>query len=75
MIGSKSVTGFWLVDCMRDLRMLSDPMAELFAMTADGRLSPVVAPPYPLGDAKRAHEDLRARATTGKVVLDPRLDR
>src|SRR6478672_1160811 len=41
MVGSKSVTGFWLVDCMRDLSMLNDPMAELFAMTADGRLSPV----------------------------------
>ena len=74
MVGSKSVTGFWLVDCMRDLSMLSGPMAELFAMTADGRLSPVVAPAYPLGDARRAHEDMRARATTGKVVLDTRAD-
>jgi NADPH:quinone reductase len=74
MVGSKSVIGFWLVDCMRDLSMLSEPMAELFAMTAEGRLSPVVGPAYPLGDARRAHEDLRSRSTTGKVVLDPRLD-
>src|SRR4051794_15856614 len=74
MVGSKSVTGFWLVDCMRNLSMLSQPMAQLFAMTADGRLAPVVGPAYPLGDARRAHEDMRARATTGKVLLDPTAD-
>src|SRR3954451_6013863 len=74
MVGSKAVVGFWLVDCMRDLTMLSEPMAELFALTAKGELSPVVAPAYPLGDARRAHEDLRARVTTGKVVLDTRAD-
>jgi NADPH2:quinone reductase len=71
MMGSKTVMGFWLIDCMRDLSMLNEPMAELFAMTADGRLRPVVGAAYPLADARRAHEDMRARATTGKVVLDP----
>ena len=71
MLGSKSVIGFWLVDCMHDLSMISEPLKELFAMTADGRLKPVVGPSYPLGDARRAHEDMRNRATTGKVVLDP----
>jgi NADPH:quinone reductase len=75
MVGSKSIVGFWLVDCMRDLSMLSTPMTELFDMTAAGTLTPIVAPAYPLGDARRAHEDLRARATTGKVVLDPTADR
>jgi NADPH2:quinone reductase len=74
MVGSKSVIGFWLVDCMRDPAMLNEPMAELLAMTAAGQLSPVVGPAYPLGDARRAHEDMRARATTGKVVLDPAAD-
>src|SRR3954447_21937777 len=74
MVGSKSVTGFWLVDCLRDLGMLDAPMRELLDLTADGRLSPVVGPAYPLGDARRAHEDMRARATTGKVVLDPTAD-
>jgi NADPH2:quinone reductase len=71
MMGSKTVMGFWLIDCMRDLSMLNEPMAELFAMTADGRLRPVLGDAYPLADARRAHEDMRARATTGKVVLDP----
>jgi NADPH2:quinone reductase len=71
MVGSKTVMGFWLIDCLRDLTMLSEPMAELLAMTADGRLTPVVGGTYPLADARKAHEDMRARATTGKVVLDP----
>src|SRR4051795_4294344 len=32
MMGSKSVVGFWLIDCLRDLAMLSGPMSELMAM-------------------------------------------
>src|SRR3954471_22693259 len=35
MLGSKSVIGFWLVDCMHDLSMISEPLKELFALTAD----------------------------------------
>ncbi|MBV9097981.1 MAG: zinc-binding dehydrogenase, partial [Frankiaceae bacterium] len=72
MMGSKTVMGFWLVDCMRDLSMLSGPMQELFDLTSQGVLTPIVGATYPLGDARQAHEDMRARATTGKVILDPR---
>jgi len=72
MVGSKTVMGFWLVDCMRDLAMLSGPMRELLDLTVQGVLTPIVGGTYPLADARRAHEDLRARATTGKVILDPR---
>jgi NADPH2:quinone reductase len=71
MVGSKCVMGFWLVDCMKDPRMLSEPMAELFAMIASGDLRAIVGNTYPLADARRAHEDMRARRTTGKVVLEP----
>jgi NADPH2:quinone reductase len=71
MVGSKSVTGFWLVDCLRDLSMLDGPMAELMSMTASGALRPVVGGSYPLSDARKAHEALRARATTGKILLTP----
>ena len=28
---------------------------------------------YPLSEARRAHEDILARKTTGKLVLDPRI--
>lgn len=71
MVGSKTVMGFWLVDCMHDLSMLTGPMRELLDLTVQGVLTPIVGATYPLGDARRAHEDMRARATTGKVILDP----
>jgi NADPH2:quinone reductase len=31
----------------------------------------VVGATYPLAEARRAHEDIRSRATTGKLVLTP----
>jgi NADPH2:quinone reductase len=71
MVGSKTVMGFWLVDCLGRPGMLAEPMAELLDMTASGALRPIVGGRYPLADARQAHEDMRARRTTGKVVLDP----
>jgi NADPH2:quinone reductase len=34
-------------------------------------LSPVLGGSYPLAEARAAHEDLRARRSVGKLVLDP----
>ena len=70
MVGSKCIMGFWLVDCMKDPSMLSEPMAELLGMTAAGSLQAIVGNTYPLENARQAHEDMRARRTTGKVVLE-----
>jgi len=70
-VGSKCVMGFWLVDCMGKPGLLAEPMAELLSMTASGALRPIVGNTYPLEDARRAHEDMRARRTTGKVLLEP----
>jgi NADPH2:quinone reductase len=44
---------------------------ELFAAVLDGTLSLRVEHTYPLADAARAHEDLEARKTTGKLLLLP----
>jgi NADPH2:quinone reductase len=44
-------------------------LAELLAWLADGRLKPHVSRTYPLADAVAALKELRARKTTGKVVL------
>lgn len=69
---SSTVAGFWLAHCFRDpARLLAEPLRELFAMVNDGSLRPVIGGSYPLSQARRAHEDLRARRTTGKLVLDP----
>ena len=71
MARSQSVVGFWLNDCVGRPGMLAEPLAELFAMTAAGELRPVLGGEYPLAEAARAHEALRSRGTTGKLVLDP----
>jgi NADPH2:quinone reductase len=69
---SRTVMGFWLVHCLGRPGMVKEPMAEMLSLVGQGRLSPVVGATYPLGDARVAHDDLRARRSTGKLILDPR---
>jgi NADPH2:quinone reductase len=42
---------------------------EIFAGIGAGRLTIRISERYPLADAARAHEDLQARRTTGKLLL------
>jgi NADPH2:quinone reductase len=71
MARSQSVVGFWLVDCLRrPAEMIAAPLQDLFARVAAGELRVVEGAVYPLSEARRAHEDLRARRTVGKLVLD-----
>lgn len=44
---------------------------ELLDAIADGSLSVTVGGRYPLAEARRAHEDLQGRRTTGSIVLLP----
>jgi NADPH2:quinone reductase len=44
---------------------------DVFELIAQGRLAIRIGGRYPLDDARRAHEDLEARRTTGKLVLIP----
>ena len=71
MVGSKSVIGFWLMDALSvdPQRMMGAPLAEMIGLIAAGELRPLPGAEDPLAHARRAHEDLRARRTTGKVVL------
>jgi NADPH2:quinone reductase len=68
---SRAVIGFWLAHCLRHPKMLHDPLTELFRLTAEGRLRPIVGGEYALSQARQAHEDMRSRQTVGKLVLDP----
>lgn len=71
-VRSQGVIGFWLVHAMRDPeRLLRGPMAEMLDLVVRGELRPVVGETYGLSDVRRAHEDLRARRTVGKLLLDP----
>jgi NADPH2:quinone reductase len=74
MVGSKTVSGFWLIDCMTRDRMrpmVVLPLQQLVGMVADGTLRTLPGHTYPLDEARSAHEDMRARRTSGKVVLAP----
>jgi NADPH:quinone reductase len=71
MRGSQSVVGFWLMHCLGREDMVRGPLEDLFARAARGDLKPLVGETYPLSEAQRAHEDLQARRTSGKLMLDP----
>jgi NADPH2:quinone reductase len=66
-----SVVGFWLNPALSVPGTFGPPLAELFGLVADGRVRPIVGGEYPLADAYRAHEDLLARQSTGKLILRP----
>jgi NADPH2:quinone reductase len=70
---SKAVVGFWLFHCLADpQRLVAEPLADLLARAAAGELRVAGGDVYPLSEARRAHEDLAGRRTTGKLLLDPR---
>jgi NADPH2:quinone reductase len=68
---SRAVVGFYLFHCLRRPGMFGQALADLFARVARGELRALVGGTYPLAEAARAHEDLRGRKTTGKLLLDP----
>ncbi len=72
MATSRTVSGFWLVHALRRPGGLAPAMEELVSLVRAGRLRPVVGATYPLAEAARAHEDLLARRSRGKLVLSVR---
>jgi NADPH2:quinone reductase len=68
---SAAVIGFWLVHCLGRPEMVGEALSDLFARAARGELRAIVGGTYDLADAARAHVDLEARRTTGKLLLDP----
>ncbi|MGZ4551583.1 MAG: quinone oxidoreductase family protein, partial [Blastococcus sp.] len=68
---SRAVIGFWLAHCMARPEMLDAAMTELLQLVAEGALHPVSGGRYPMSAVREAHQDLLARRTTGKLVIDP----
>ena len=63
---SRAIVGFHLSHAVRR----SGPaMAELLALTREGRLRVVIGGVYPLAEAASAHRDLMSRRTSGKLLL------
>jgi NADPH2:quinone reductase len=68
---SRAVVGFYLFHCLERPAMFAEALADLFARAARGELRTIVGHTYPLAQAAQAQIDLRARRTTGKLLLDP----
>jgi NADPH2:quinone reductase len=68
---SRSVVGFYLFHCLDRPGMFAAALDDLFARAARGELQAIVGHTYPLEQAAAAQSDLRARRTTGKLLLDP----
>jgi NADPH2:quinone reductase len=51
--------------------LLEARAADVFRLVAAGDLKVEIGGRYPLAEARRAHEDLEARKTTGKLLLIP----
>jgi NADPH2:quinone reductase len=69
--GSLYVTRPSLFHYVATRRELEHHATAVLAAAASGRLRARIAERYPLRDAARAHRDLEARATAGKLLLLP----
>jgi NADPH2:quinone reductase len=72
MADSTTISGMWLAHVFQlPGDVMRTALDELFGLAAGGRLRVIGGGEYGLSEARRAHEDMRARRTTGKLVLDP----
>jgi NADPH2:quinone reductase len=69
--GSLFLTRPTLVHYVASLGEFRQRANDLFSWIADGRLAVRIGGRYPLAEAARAHDDLSARRTTGKLLLLP----
>ncbi|WP_037359191.1 quinone oxidoreductase family protein [Amycolatopsis orientalis] len=69
--GSLFLTRPTLAHYLRTREELDWRARELFAAVQDGSLNVRIGGRYPLADARKAHEDLQGRRTTGKLLLLP----
>jgi NADPH2:quinone reductase len=67
---SLTISGFWLMHAFDRPDAVAKAYAELAAQVVAGTLR-VRGEEYPMSEVRRAHEELRDRKITGKVVLDP----
>jgi NADPH2:quinone reductase len=66
---SRAVIGFWLVHAAAKPGMMDASVKDLLQLIESGELKVIVGGSYPLADARLAHEALRGRGTSGKLIL------
>ena len=69
--GSLFLTRPGLRDYSSERQELRARAADVFSWVADGSLEVRIGGRYPLEEARRAHEDLAARKTIGKLLIQP----
>lgn len=69
--GSLYVQRPTLATYTRTPQMLRERVGAVLELIATGRLDVRIGGRYPLAEARRAHEDLEGRRTTGKLLLLP----
>ncbi|KZB87495.1 quinone oxidoreductase family protein [Amycolatopsis regifaucium] len=69
---STTVSGMWLPHVFK-LRgnVFGRALDDLFSLALAGQIRAVAGGEYALSDARAAHEALRSRGTSGKLLLDP----
>lgn len=70
--GSLYVQRPTLMTYTRTPELLRERARALFELIGSGQLRVYIGHRYPLAEARRAHEDLEARKTTGKLILTMR---
>jgi len=68
---SLTVSGFWLMHLLSRPDLAGESIDRVFKATARGELTPVVSGTFGLSEVRRVHEDIAARKTVGKLLLDP----
>jgi NADPH2:quinone reductase len=68
---SRAVIGFWLVHLFSRPDLVRAGIEELFSAAAAGDLRAVIGGVHPMSDVRSVHEEMAARRTTGKILLDP----
>jgi NADPH2:quinone reductase len=68
---SRAVIGFWLIHLIPHRDEVAAMIRDLHDAVASGELEVIVGGVYPLSEARKAHEDLAGRRTSGKLLLNP----
>lgn len=71
IIGSRTITGFWLMDFLQNRLATEEALAALLTEAGTGRLAAPPARVYPLADAGAAMAACGERGAPGRVLLDP----
>ncbi|MBO2452734.1 NADPH:quinone oxidoreductase family protein [Actinomadura barringtoniae] len=72
MSHSTTIAGMWLAHVFQlPGDIMRQALGDLFALAADGNMRVINGGEYGLTEVRKAHEDMRARRTSGKLILDP----